>query len=123
MKHNRFWYMLVLLAGAVLIFTACGVAPQAQTQPQDGNVTYSVKVVDTAGNPISGVTVLLCDEMCVYAATDAAGVAKFKLEAGNYHASLMALPEGYAHMGEQTEFFFEKGSYELTLILKASEQS
>ena len=35
----------------------------------------------------------------------------------------VALPEGYAHMGEQTEFFFEKGSYELTLILKAAEQS
>jgi len=115
MKQERFPGLTALLVCAVLLFAACG---GNASRTEDGTVTYTVTVVDTAGNPIEGVNVLLCDQLCVFAPTDASGNAVFRLEAGNYHASLMALPEGYAYVDGETEFSFSEGSFELTVTLK-----
>ena len=133
---------LLLLGAMVLCLCACGEtkpaedtqpAAQATTQPattqptettaaptEDSKVTYTVKVVDENGKPLAGVAVQLCDEFCVFASTDAEGVATFKLEEGGYHASVMALPEGYAHVSDQVEFDFADGATEMTITLKAA---
>lgn len=91
------------------------------TEADDGKIDYKVKVVDESGNPLAGVAVQLCDEFCVFATTNEEGVAAFSLAEGAYHASVMALPEGYAHVSDVVEFEFEEGSTELTITLKAAE--
>ena len=90
------------------------------TAPDDGKVTYQVKVVDQSGKPLAGVAVQLCKDYCVFATTNGDGVAEFRLAEDAYHASVMVLPEGYTHAGEQVEFDFEKGSTEMTITLKAA---
>ena len=134
--------LLVLALAVVLCLCACGetnkpteptkpaetVKPVETTKPteatteptDDGKVTYTVTVVDDSGKPLSGVAVQLCDEFCVFASTNGDGIAEFRLAPGAYHASVMALPEGYAHVGEQVEFDFAEGSTELTITLKAA---
>ena len=87
---------------------------------EDRKVDYTVKVLDENGKPIAGVTVQLCDSFCVFATTDEEGVAAFKLKAGTYHASVMVLPKGYAHVSDQTEFDFPAGATELTIRLKTA---
>lgn len=94
-------------------------APET-TAPDDGKVTYQVKVVDGDGKPLAGVAVQLCKDYCVFASTNAEGIAEFRLAEDAYHASIMALPEGYAHVSEQVEFDFEEGSTEMTITLKAA---
>lgn len=91
------------------------------TTVDDGKLTYKVTVQDEAGNGIAAAMVQLCDEFCTFATADANGVATFNLEEGDYYASLMAMPEGYAHMGEEEKYYFEEGSTELTITLKAAE--
>ncbi len=130
MLFKRF-VIVALLACLTLGLCACGetdtpenttTAPvETTTAPAetvaDGKVTYTVKVVDEGGNPVVGAMVQLCKETCLPGATDAEGVAKFSVVEDDYKVSFMTMPEGYE--AEAQEFYFEAGSYELTITLKA----
>lgn len=83
----------------------------------DGKVTYSVTVVDEGGNPVVGAAVQICKDSCLPGMTNEEGVAKFNVVEDDYKVSFMAMPEGYE--AEAEEFYFEDGSYELTITLKA----
>jgi hypothetical protein len=92
-----------------------------QTQPEDdGTVTYTVKIVDENNKAIPNVLVQLCKDSCVPNKTNEEGIATYKLPEDAYKASIMSMPEGYAHTSDKTEFYFEDGSYELTITLKAA---
>lgn len=86
----------------------------------DGKVTYTVKVVDESGSPISGAMVQLCKDTCLPGATGENGIAEFKVVEDDYKVSFMMLPSGYTYSTDATEFYFEAGSYELTITLKAA---
>lgn len=76
--------------------------------PQDGEVLYTIKVVDTDGNPKAGVYVQLCLDTCVFAATDATGAAYFSKPEAEYKVAFTEQPEVY--------YYFEDGSREMTLV-------
>lgn len=83
-------------------------------------VEYTVIVVDEEGNPIAGAMVQLCLDTCFPGVTGADGVAKISRPAADYHVSFAgSLPAGYTYSTEEEEFFFEEGSTELTIVLKA----
>ena len=92
---------------------------EGTTEPvDDGKVTYTVKVVDEGGNPVAQAAVQLCKDSCLPGMTNAEGVATFRvLEDAGYKVSFMVMPAGYE--AEETEFYFEDGSYEMTITLKA----
>lgn len=96
-------------------------ATEAPTEAQepDDKVTYTVKVVDEDGNAIADAMVQICSESCIPGKTDANGVAEFKVDKDEYHASLMKLPDGYDYTTEETEFYFDGDATELTITLKA----
>lgn len=91
---------------------------QESTNANDGKVTYTVTVVDEAGNPVAGALVQLCLESCVPSVTNAEGKATYNVEEADYKVSFVSFPEGYT--SDVNEFHFEAGSYELTLTLKAA---
>lgn len=89
-------------------------APTAPT-PADGEVLYTVKVVDKDGNPKAGAYVQMCLEACVYKVTDAAGNAYFCMAEADYKVTLMddgTAPAGYV----AKEHHFEAGAHEMTLV-------
>jgi len=89
-------------------------APTAPT-PADGEVLYTVKVLDKDGNPKAGAYVQMCLEACVFKITDAAGNAYFCMAEADYKVTLMddgTAPEGYV----AKEHHFEDGSHEMTLV-------
>lgn len=89
-------------------------APTAPT-PADGEVLYTVKVVDKDGNPKAGAYVQMCLEACVFKVTDAAGNAYFCMAEADYKVTLMddgTAPEGYV----AKEHHFESGAHEMTLV-------
>lgn len=121
---------IVLMFAFLLTLAACGEtetpagttttgAVEETTEPvDDGKVTYTVKVVDEGGNPVAQAAVQLCKDSCLPGMTDAEGVATFRvLEDAGYKVSFMVMPTGYE--AEETEFYFEDGSYEMTITLKA----
>lgn len=88
------------------------------TEADDGKVTYAVKVVDEGNNPVAGAMVQLCKETCLPGITNAEGVAEFNvLEDSEYKVSFMSVPEGYE--GAEEAYYFDAGSYELIITLKA----
>ena len=91
-------------------------APTAPT-PADGEVLYTIKVVDTEGNPVAGVYVQLCLDVCVFTATDTQGIAYFCKPEAEYKVAFTEAPEIY--------YYFENGSHEMTLVydLGATEPS
>lgn len=57
-----------------------------------------IKVIDKDGNPISGVTVQMCDTAgsCrIPITTGADGTASYNYEEGEFHAQLTVVPDGY----------------------------
>lgn len=88
------------------------------TEPiDDGKVTYTVRVVDEAGDPVANAAVQLCKDSCLPGMTDADGVATFRVVEDTYKVSFMTMPAGFEADAE--EFYFDDGSYELTITLKA----
>lgn len=83
----------------------------------DGKVTYTVKVTDEGGNAIAGAAVQLCKDSCLPGMTNAEGIATFKIVEDTYKVSFMTMPAGFE--AEAEEFYFDEGSYELTITLKA----
>lgn len=95
-----------------------GSQPEASSDPtQQTGPVYKVTVVDDEGNPLAGVMVQLCKDMCVPAVTNAEGVAEFRQPEDDYHVSVASMPAGYEYSSDEQEFYFEEGSYELTIVL------
>ncbi len=82
----------------------------------DGKVTYTVKVTDEGGNAIAGAAVQLCKDSCLPGMTNAEGIATFRVVEDTYKVSFMTMPAGFE--AEAEEFYFDEGSYELTITLK-----
>lgn len=85
----------------------------------DGKVTYTVHVEDESGAAMAGVMVQICKDACLPGMTDAEGNAVFTVAEDDYKVSFLSLPAGYTYTTEATEFYFENGSTEITLTLKA----
>lgn len=91
-----------------------------QTTEDDGMAAYTVTVTDEGGNPIAGAMVQICKDDCFPGVTDAEGTASFsRPEAEGYKISFISLPEGYEYSGEETEFYYEGDTKEMTVVLKA----
>lgn len=86
----------------------------------DGKVTYTVYVVDENGNAVTGGMIQFCLDACMPCVLDGNGVASMALEEADYKVSFTMLPAGYALAGDETEFYFEDGSYEMTITLKTA---
>lgn len=89
---------------------------------QNTNPTYTVKIVDEAGNPVVGAMVQICQgETCMPGPmTGEDGTVTFQVVEADYKVSFLGgVPAGYDYTTEQTEFHFESGSYEMTIVLKA----
>ena len=133
--------MLCLILALMMTLCACGgaEAPQAETEAaavelpteaptvasetepaDDGKVTYTIHVQDENGAPMAGVMVQICKDACLPGMTDAEGNAVFNVAEDSYKASFLTLPAGYTYATEETEFYFENGSTEITLTLKAA---
>lgn len=87
----------------------------------DGKVLYKITVVDENNNPIPNAMVQMCKDSCLPGSTGENGVAEFKLPEDTYKVSFMSMPEGYTYSTEKTEFYFEDGKTELTIVLKAAQ--
>lgn len=85
----------------------------------DGKVTYTVTVVDTAGNPIPGAMVQICKDTCLPTSTNEQGVATWTQPEDSYKVSFLMVPAGYTADAE--EFYFEDGAYEMTITLTPAE--
>lgn len=122
----------LLLVSLVFCLCACGETPDnnettptvtdpAPTEPEAQGVTYTIRVVDEGGNPVAGAMVQLCSDLCLPKLTDADGFAVYENqeEKDNYKASVTSFPTGYEQLGEETEFYFGEGSYEVTITVKA----
>ena len=90
--------------------TAAPTAPTAPT-PEDGQVLYTIKVVDAAGAPVEGVYVQICLDTCDFKATDSEGVAYFCKPEADYKVAFTEAPDTY--------YYFENGSREMTLTYGA----
>lgn len=107
-------------ATPTVVVTPTPEAPTPSPTPEeDGKVTYTVKVVDEGNNPLANVMVQLCLDSCLPGMTDADGVATFHVVEADYKVSVVTLPAGYEHVSDVTDFYFDEGSTEITLILKA----
>lgn len=142
MKTVKILLALVLAMGMLLCFAACGEEEKKETQPATTQATtepteeetqiasvetepvatnpvYTVTVVDEGGNPVVGAMVQLCAEACYPNVTNEEGVATYSLEEAEYKASFLQIPEGYEVIDGVTDYYFEEGSMELTITLKA----
>ncbi|MBO4937765.1 MAG: hypothetical protein J6C98_02020 [Oscillospiraceae bacterium] len=106
---------------APVVVTEAPTEAPAETEPEvpEGMVTYTVTVVDEEGNPISGAMVQICLDACIPAMTNEEGVAEWTVEEADYKVSFLTAPAGYA--ADTENYYFESGSTELTLTLKAAE--
>lgn len=122
----------LLLVSLVFCLCACGqtqdnnettptVTDPAPSETEAQGVTYTIKVVDEGGNPVVGAMVQLCSDLCLPKLTDAQGLAVYENqeEKDNYKASVTSFPAGYEQLGEETEFYFGEGNYEVTITVKA----
>ena len=141
MKKIKYLILAMVVASMCLGLCACG-GSKEETKTPDANQeqnqevvdnnqedvaddtiesadAYIVKVVDENGTPIVGAIVQLCKDACVPSSTDAEGVAKFVLPEDEYKVSFLTLPAGYTYSGDEDTFYFEDGSKEMTITLKA----
>lgn len=145
MKSFKKLFATILIAGMLASLCACGNGNTGDTGSEnnkpssevesnvgsekdttdnskdDGKVTYTVKVVDESGNPIAGALVQMCSDTCFPSATDANGVATFKLEDAEYKVSFLTLPAGYTHAGSEENYYFDGDATDLTITLKKAE--
>ncbi len=97
-----------------------------KTPVDDGKVAYTVKIVDQNGNPVEGVRVQWCLEMCVPSkASDASGIATpmaGKLEKADYKVTVTTLPDGYTAADMAQEYHYEGDATELTITVQKAAQ-
>lgn len=137
MNMRKLIMVLCILLCLSCVLCACGEPPADDTgestqttttsstedskKPQeDGKVTYTVKVVDESGKPVTGGMIQFCLDTCMPCPLDANGVASMKLKEADYKVSFTVMPTGYALAGSETEFHFADGSYEMTITLKTA---
>lgn len=89
--------------------------------PDTGLTTYSIAVVDEEGNAIAGAMVQICMDTCYPGITGENGIAQFSVIEADYKVSFLSMPAGYTYSTEEQEFYFESGSTEMTITLKAAE--
>ena len=94
--------------------------PAQTTAPQQTPSGYVVNVVDENGSPIVGAVVQLCKDNCYPSTTDANGRAVFELAEDDYKVSFIIMPAGYTYRSDVQEFYFDEGSCEMTIVLKAA---
>ena len=111
--------LATMLLSSVMLFTACDgdtTEPTTTTPPADGpdtpgnpdtpvnppantNPTYTIKIIDEAGNPVSGVRVQLCtDSGCnpIMKASGADGIITVTNKpADEYKIQLLSIPDGF----------------------------
>ena len=93
-----------------------------ETEPSipEGQAQSTVTVVDEGGNAIAGAMVQICKEDCFPGVTDAEGKAIFtRPETEGYKISFISVPAGYDYTTEETDFYYEGDSKEITIVLKA----
>ena len=88
--------------------TASEVTTPTAPTPADGQVLYTINVVDADGNAKEGVYVQLCKDTCVFAPTDSEGNAYFCMPQDEYKVCFSEQPEIF--------YYFESGSREMTLV-------
>lgn len=96
--------------------------PSEDNPAENPNPTYTVKIMDEGGNPVVGAMVQMCQgETCMPGPlSDETGTVIFQIPEADYKVSFLgSVPAGYDYTTEETEFHFEDGSYELTIVLKA----
>ncbi len=134
MKILRMIPVLMVLA---ILLCGCGQeAAPVQTDPVDPVVSvpsenpgesesvnedpiYTVTIQDEEGNPIPGAMVQLCMDTCYPGVAGEDGVAQFQVPEADYKVSFLSLPEGFTYASDAQEFYFEAGSTEMTIVLKA----
>ena len=94
-------------------------APETEATIPEGMAVYAITVVDEGGNPIAGAMVQMCKDSCIPGMTDANGVASFTMAEDNYKVSFLTMPAGFELVDETSEFYFDNGSTEMTITLKA----
>lgn len=94
-------------------------APETEATLAEGMAVYTITVVDEGGNPIVGAMVQMCKDSCIPGATDGNGVATFTMAEDDYKVSFLTMPAGYELVDETSEFYFDAGSTEMTITLKA----
>lgn len=139
MRNCKLLIVLIIVLGVMMMF-GCGSEnnPTATSTPSANEPTpeasptiapteepltdgYKVTVVDETGKGLENVFVQLCKDTCVPSKTDSKGVATFNLPEDEYKVAILQMPEGYTYSGDETEFYFESGSKEMTIVLKAAE--
>ena len=80
----------------------------------DGKIEYKVTLVDASGAPVAGKMVQVCNSETCFApvATDANGVATFRLEESNEYKAKELTQSDDAYV------YFEAGSTELTITIE-----
>lgn len=128
-------FVLFVAAFMLLSLAACGegATPADDTKPAQTTATvettlpaetqaqaaFKVTVTDSEGNPVQGVILQVCSDMCFPGATDENGVASFNMEITDEHKlSVLTCPEGYVYSGE-AEIKLEDGATEYALVLDA----
>ncbi len=135
---------LLLLACTVLCLCACGTTENDETKPREtdpqvtetqttepqetkaelpeGMAEYVAYIKDEGGNPVTNVMVQICLEQCLPNPADENGKVTWIFDdaEGCKVSFPFGLPEGYTYVDEAvTEFYFEAGSKEITITLKA----
>lgn len=138
MKNTKNLVALLLVLCMALSLCACGGKEAAEpteaateapvivtepvveeTEPVDtGLVNYTITVVDEEGNPVANTMVQICLDVCIPAMTNESGVAQFNVAEADYKVSFPMIPEGYV---AEENYYFENGSTEMTITLKAAE--
>lgn len=83
--------------------------------------TYTVTVKTENGEPVVGVMVQICKELCVPTVTDANGVATWQTVEDTYKVSFLpnqTTLEGYA---VEENYYFDGDAKEMVIALKAAE--
>ncbi len=110
----------LLLSLSLLLIGCDSPAPEGDgTDPiADGNVTYTVTVLDPDGAPVPGVGVQFCDDNgCrMPMTTNAEGVVTLSEAKSNFHITIVGVPEGFATDSEEYHF---GDAFELTVTLTA----
>ena len=88
---------------------------------EDNTAVFQVKVVDEGGNPVSGVIVQVCNDVCMPGKTEDDGVAAFNMEiTDGCKLSILSCPEGYEYTGA-SEIYLESGITEYEVEINATE--
>ncbi len=95
------------------------VTTETPTEADNGLTTYTVTVQDENGTPLGGAMVQLCQEACIPGVANDQGVATFQVAEADYKVSFLKLPAGYTYSTEEQEFYFEDGSHDMIIVLKA----